>query len=149
MRLKHKIIIWKKEYLVWELTVWLYLLFLQDLEQFLQELFLEFNSEVPEINKNQLEIFMQEYFEQKSSIKTKNQKSKQEIREIILVNIWIFTKHIWWNYLDICSMPIKTFSFMLDKIEFIFLEKKFVFSENQNKNERKKLKDLFDNQKIW
>lgn len=147
MRLKNKVIIWKKEYLVWELTVWLYLVFLQDFEQFLEELFWEFNLEIPTIHENQIEIFLQEYFEEKSNIKIVNKKSKEEIHEVILINIWRFIKHIWWNYSDICNMPIKIFSFMLEKLDVIFWEKQFVFSKDEKKNERKKLKDLFDNQK--
>lgn len=147
MKLKYKVIIWKKEYLVWELTVWLYLIFLQDFEQFLNELFLEFNNEIPEINEIQMENFFEEYFEQKSNITSKKQKSKEEAYEIILVNIWRFIKHIWWNYIDICSMPIKTFTFMLDKLEVIFWDKEFIFSKDEKKVEVKKLKDLFNNQK--
>jgi hypothetical protein len=59
---------------------------LQDFEQFIHDLFLEFNTEFPKVNELQIQTFLEEYFEQKSNIKTKIQK-KEEIYEIILINI--------------------------------------------------------------
>lgn len=147
MKLKHKVILWKKEYLVWELTVGLYLIFLQDFEQFIHELFLEFNSDIPKIEEIKMQFFLEEYFEQKSNIRSRNQKSKEEIYEIILINIWRFIKHIWGNYTDICNTPMKVFSFILWKMDVIYWEKEFVFSQDEQKVGRRKIKDLFDNQK--
>lgn len=147
MRLKHKVIVNKKEYFVWELTVGLFLIFLQDSEQFFENLFIEFNTELPKMNEFQIQKLLEEYFEQKEKINSKINDSTQKTLEIIQINIWKFIKHIGWTYQDIINMPFRVFVFMLDNINVIAGEEKFIFSEDKQKEMKKSLKDLFHNQK--
>lgn len=147
MRLKHKVIINKTEFFVWELTVGLFLIFLQDSEQFFENLFIEFNTKLPEMNEFQVQKFLKEYFEQKEKVNSKINDSTKKTLEIIQINIWKFIKHIGWTYQDIINMPFKVFVFMLDNINVIAGEEKFIFSEDKQKEMKKNLKDLFHNQK--
>ncbi len=66
---------------------------------------------------------------------------------MILKNDWKFIKHIGWTYQDIINMPFRVFVFMLDNINVIAGQEKFIFSEDKQKEMKKSLKDLFHNQK--
>ena len=63
MRRKIKVKYWNKDYRVWELTVWGYFLALSDIEQFIEEIFLEFNPTIPALDEKQLKQLIQKLFE--------------------------------------------------------------------------------------
>ena len=62
MRKKLKIKYWNRIYIVWELTVWWYFLALSDVEQFIEDIFLEFNRDIPKLDENQLKLLIQKLF---------------------------------------------------------------------------------------
>lgn len=145
MNLKQKVILNKKEYVIRELTVWLYYLFLLDFTQFIEDIFLEFNKEIPKMNEEQLRVFFLSYFDTKDNNKSNKNIPNEENIEILLINIWKFMKFFWNTYEDILNIPFKVFTFMFENIEVITGEKDFIYSKNKEKEDKKKLKNLFNN----
>ena len=148
MRRKFKIKFWEKIYKIWELTVWWYFLALSDIEQFLEEIFLEFNKEVPKLDEDQLKELLIKLFETKDE-ELKNilntRKSNQKPLKDFHIKIWFFMKFFWNSYEQTMKTPLKVFNDLLEDIKIITWEEKYDINRNSQKIEKAKLKNLMNN----
>ena len=148
MRRKFKIKFWEKIYKIWELTVWWYFLALSDIEQFLEEIFLEFNKEVPKLDEDQLKELLIKLFETKDE-ELKNilntRKSNQKPLKDFHIKIWFFMKFFWNSYEQTMKTPLKVFNDLLQDIKIITWEEKYDINRNSQKIEKAKLKNLMNN----
>ena len=148
MRRKFKIKFWEKIYKIWELTVWWYFLALSDIEQFLEEIFLEFNKEVPKLDEDQLKELLIKLFETKDE-ELKNilntRKSNQKPLKDFHIKIWFFMKFFWNSYEQTMKTPLKVFNDLLQDIKIITWEEKYDINRNSQKIEKAKLKNFMNN----
>ena len=145
MRRKIKVKYWNKDYRVWELTVWGYFLALSDIEQFIEEIFLEFNPTIPVLDEKQLKQLIQKLFEIESEdldnlLNTK--KKKEEPLKDFHIKIWFFMKFFSNSYEQTMATPLKVFNDLLEDIKVIAWEEKY---DKDRKNPKKKLTALKNN----
>ncbi len=147
-RKKIEVLLWKNKYQIYEPDVWLYLLSLEDFEQFLINIFQDSWEKMPklsdvEIIKLTTELFEVEITDDILSKYKKNNDSKIMIDDFI-VTLWKFVKYFWINYEDVWKLP---FSFFQKTIKNLW---KISWNEEQtgDKNwepEKQKLKNLLSN----
>lgn len=142
-----------KKYAVKEPTVWLYRTFLIDIEQFLEELFLEFNNDIPELSQEQVELLLKELFNIQSDDLdklfkkvTKNNNSNNKIKDfhILVWNYWKFFS--WENYISIMQIPMTIFNKMLSDLKIFSWEQAYDKNRHSNNPDKKWIKELFDKQ---
>lgn len=144
-RKKIEVLLWKNKYQIYEPDVWLYLLSLEDFEQFLINIFQDSWEKMPklsdlEIIKLTTELFEVEITDDILSKYKKNNDSKVMIDDFI-VTLWKFVKYFWINYEDVWKLP---FSFFQKTIKNLW---KISWDEEQTGNnnwepEKQKLKNL-------
>lgn len=147
-RKKIEVLLWKNKYQIYEPDVWLYLLSLEDFEQFLINIFQDSWEKMPklsdlEIIKLTTELFEVEITDDILSKYKKNNDSKVMIDDFI-VTLWKFVKYFWINYEDVWKLP---FSFFQKTIKNLW---KISWDEEQTGNnnwepEKQKLKNLLSN----
>ena len=145
MRRKIKVKYWNKDYRVWELTVWGYFLALSDIEQFIEEIFLEFNPTIPALDEKQLKQLIQKLFEIESEdldnlLNTK--KKKEKPLKDFHIKIWFFMKFFSNSYWQTMTTPLKVFNDLLEDIKVIAWEEKY---DKDRKDPKKKLTALKNN----
>lgn len=147
MRKKIEIFVDKKKYIVWDPTVGLYWLSLEEPQQFIDNLFLEFNKEIPRLSDTQLIHLLQELFEIEESIMDKiliNKKQtvdKSKINKFHIV-VWQFMKFFWNWYEDTMQMPFRNFQKMLKDIKIISWEEEYKEPTQENTPDKQKIKSL-------
>jgi len=145
MRRKIRIKIWDRIFKIWELTVWWYFLALTDVEQFLEEIFSEFNSDIPKMDDSQFKVLIKLLFKVKDKeletvLNTK--KTKTDPLKDFHIKIWFFMKFFWNSYEQTMNTPLKVFNDLLDDIKIFAWEEKY---DKDRKNSKKKLKSLVNN----
>ena len=113
-----------KSFKAWELTVWLYYLFLRDSESALEKVLSEFNTELPKLTKYQLERFLDILFKSTDPVeKILNNNSSKEKKKSIKHYELDFHLH----YIAICkqingdckNMPLSIFYRILDDLDIL------------------------------
>jgi len=148
MKRKKKIKLWEKIYIVWEPTVFLYELSFDDVEQFLEELFLEFNDDIPELNSDQITKIIKDLFEIDDdkdfiSKKTKNKETWLKDFHIIIGQFMKFYSN---SYEQVIGMPFRIFKKLLDDRKIISWDEKYDKNRFNESPEKSKLKKLYNNQ---
>ena len=128
MRRKIKVKYWNKNYRVWELTVWGYFLALSDIEQFIEEIFLEFNPTIPVLDEKQLKQLIQKLFEIESEdldnlLNTK--KKKEDPLEDFHIKIGFFMKFFSNSYEQTIATHLKVFNNIIEDVKIIAWEEKY------------------------
>lgn len=142
---------WKK-YSVKEPTVWLYWTFLIDLEQFLEELFLEFNNDVPKLNQEQTDELLKELFnirpgDLEKLFKKVTKKDSSDRVEDFHILVWKYVKFFpGENYVSVMQMPMQIFNKMLSDLKIFSWEQEYNKNRHSKKPDKKWVKELFDNQ---
>lgn len=142
-----------EEYSVKEPTVWLYWTFLVDLEQFLEDFFLEFNEKIPKLNKEQLEILLEEEFNIKTDDLdklfrkiTKKNNSDNKIKDFHIL-IWKYKKFFSWeNYVSIMQIPITIFNKDLSDLKIFSWEQEYDKNRYSRNPDKKWVKEIFNKQ---
>lgn len=145
MRKKLKIKYWDRDYRVWELTVWWYFLALSDIEQFIEEIFLEFNPSIPVLDEKQLKQLIQKLFElddQDLDNLLSSKKSKENPLKDFHIKIWFFMKFFWNSHEQTMKTPLKVFNDLLEDIKVFSWDEKY---DPNRKDPKKKLKNLVNN----
>lgn len=142
MRKKKKVIWNKKEYIIWELTVWLYWLLLEDVEQFIEEIFSEFNNNIPKINNEELSFLLQELFWKQEKLEEKLLQSKASTSDIESFHIIVgqFIKFFGTWYEDTMRIPFRIFQKLLQDAKKISWEEEV--QKDEGINQKQKLKNL-------
>ncbi len=141
------------KYPVKEPTVWLYRTFLVDVEQFLEELFLEFNDNVPKLDKDQSEELLKELFDIKTEDldklfkKITNKDCTDKKIEDFHVLIWKYWKFFSWeNYISIMQIPMTIFNKMLSDLKIFSWEQEYDKNRHSKNPDKKWVKELFNKQ---
>lgn len=148
MRKKIKVKIWNKTYKIWELTLWWYYLALSDIEQFIEDIFLEFNKDIPTLDEDQTRVIIEKLFNiEDLEIKTLFEKKKDnsEILKDFHIKVWFFMKFFWNSYSQTMETPLEIFNSLLEDIKIIAWEEKYDPKRNDSKAEKRKLKNLLSN----
>lgn len=148
MRKKFKVKIWNKTYKIWELTLGWYYLALSDIEQFIEDIFLEFNNNIPTLDEDQTRVIIEKLFNiEDLEIKTLFEKKKDnsEILKDFHIKVWFFMKFFWNSYLQTMETPLEIFNSLLTDIKIIAWEEKYDPKRNDSKAEKRKLKNLLSN----
>lgn len=148
MRKKIKVKIWNKTYKIWELTLGWYYLALSDIEQFIEDIFLEFNQDIPTLDEDQTRVIIEKLFNiEDLEIKTLFEKKKDnsEILKDFHIKVWFFMKFFWNSYSQTMETPLEIFNSLLEDIKIIAWEEKYDPKRNDSKAEKRKLKNLLSN----
>lgn len=150
MRRKIQVLLNKETYIIWEPTVSLYWLSLEDPEQFIIDLFTEFNDKVPKITNIELANLLQELFEIEDSTIEKILQNKipntpvekKKINNFHIV-IWQFMKFYWNWFEDTMKIPFKIFQKMIKDIKIVSWEQDIKdLEEDSQTPDKQKLKNL-------
>ena len=149
MRRKFKVKIWNKTYRIWELTLGWYYLALSDIEQFIEDIFLEFNNKVPILDEDQIKRVIEKLFNiEDLEINTLFEKTrwiaKQErvpwgekdnsdLLKDFHIKVWFFMKFFWNSYLQTMETPLEFFNKLLEDIKIIAWEEKYDPKRKDNK----------------
>ena len=145
MRKKLKIKYWDRTYMVWELTVWWYFLALSDVEQFIEEIFLEFNPTIPVLDEKQLKQLIQKLFEidgQDLDNLLNTKKKKENPLKDFHIKIGFFMKFFGNSYEQTIKTPLKVFNDLLEDIKVFSWDERY---DPNRKDPKKKLKNLANN----
>jgi len=145
MRKKLKIKYLNRVYTVWELTVWWYFLALSDVEQFIEEIFLEFNPSIPVLDESQLKQLIQKLFnidDQDFDNLLNTKKQKENPLKDFHIKIWFFMKFFWNSHKQTMETPLKVFNDLLEDIKVFSWDEKY---DPNRKDLKKKLKNLANN----
>ncbi len=148
MRKKLKIKYWDRVYIVWELTVWWYFLALSDVEQFIEEIFLEFNKEIPKLGENQLKLLIQKLFDiddQDLDNLLNTKKKKDNPLKDFHIKIWFFMKFFCNSHEQTMKTPLKVFNDLLEDIKILSWDEKYDPNRKLKNTEKRKLKNLMNN----
>ncbi len=161
MRRKFKVKIWNKTYRIWELTLGWYYIALSDIEQFIEDIFLEFNNKVPTLDEDQIKRVIEKLFNiEDLEINTLFEKTrwiaKQErvpwgkkdnsdLLKDFHIKVWFFMKFFWNSYLEAIETPLEVFNKLLEDIKIIAWEEKYDPKRKDTKAEKRKLKNLINN----
>jgi hypothetical protein len=150
MRRKIKVKIWNKIYRIWELTLGWYYLSLTDIEQFIEDIFLEFNKNIPVLDEDQTKVIIEKLFNiEDLEIKTLFEKKKDntDLLKDFHIKVWFFMKFFWNSYKQTMETPLEIFNNLLEDIKIIAWEEKYDPKRKDNKVEKRKLKNLISNLK--
>jgi len=131
--------------MVWELTVWWYFLALSDVEQFIEEIFLEFNPSIPVLDESQLKQLIQKLFnidDQDFDNLLNTKKQKENPLKDFHIKIWFFMKFFWNSHKQTMETPLKVFNDLLEDIKVFSWDEKY---DPNRKDLKKKLKNLANN----
>lgn len=148
MRRKIKVKIWNKNYRIWDLTLGWYYLALSDIEQFIEDIFLEFNSKVPILDEEQTKIVIEKLFNiEDLEINTLFEKKKDnlDLLKDFHIKVWFFMKFFWNSYSQTMETPLEVFNKLLEDIKIIAWEEKYDPKRKDTKAEKRKLKNLINN----
>lgn len=148
MRRKFKVKIWNKTYRIWELTLGWYYLALSDIEQFIEDIFLEFNNKVPALDGEQTKIVIEKLFNiEDLEINTLFEKKKDnsDLLKDFHIKVWFFMKFFWNSYSQTMETPLEVFNKLLEDIKIISWEEKYDPKRKDSKAEKRKLKNLINN----
>lgn len=161
MRKKLKIKYWNRVYIVWELTVWWYFLALSDVEQFIEDIFLEFNRDIPKLDENQLKLLIQKLFniddqDLDSLLNTKKTRwiaeqervpwgKKENPLKDFHIKIWFFMKFFCNSHEQTMKTPLKVFNDLLEDIKIFSWDEKYDPNRKSKNTEKRKLKNLMNN----
>ena len=145
MRKKLKIKYWNRVYIVWELTVWWYFLALSDVEQFIEDIFLEYNRDIPKLDENQLKLLIQKLFnidDQDLDSLLNTKKKKENPLKDFHIKIWFFMKFFCNSHEQTMKTPLKVFNDLLEDIKIFSWDEKY---DPNRKDTKKKLINLANN----
>ena len=145
MRKKLKIKYLNRVYTVWELTVWWYFLALSDVEQFIEDIFLEFNSDIPKLDEKQLKLLIQKLFDiddQDLDSLLNTKKKKENPLKDFHITIWFFMKFFCNSHKQTMETPLKVFNDLLEDIKIFSWDEKY---DPNRKDTKKKLINLANN----
>ena len=128
MRKKLKIKYLNRVYIVWELTVWWYFLALSDVEQFIEDIFLEFNSDIPKLDEKQLKLLIQKLFDiddQDLDSLLNTKKKKENPLKDFHIKIWFFMKFFCNSHEQTMKTPLKVFNDLLEDIKILSWDEKY------------------------
>ena len=148
MRKKLKIKYWNRTYIVWELTVWWYFLALSDVEQFIEDIFLEFNRDIPKLDENQLKLLIQKLFnidDQDLDSLLNTKKKKENPLKDFHIKIWFFMKFFCNSHEQTMKTPLKVFNDLLEDIKILSWDEKYDPNRKSKNTEKRKLKNLMNN----
>ncbi len=144
-RKKIEVLLWKNKYQIYEPDVWLYLLSLEDFEQFLETIFQEIWEEVPKLSDLELVKLTTELFEIEitEDILSKNEEKKDHklIIEEFIITLWKYVKYFWIDYEDVWKLPFSFFQKTLKNLWKISWDEKN-YESNNWEPEKDKLKNL-------
>ena len=105
-----------KSFKAWELTVWLYYLFLRDSESALEKVLSEFNTELPKLTKYQLERFLDILFKSTDPVeKILNKHNIKFAKNMKEVNVVKRALDNWWKTTSVSpEVSIKDLSVLDD-----------------------------------
>lgn len=147
MRKKFEVIIWRNKYIVWVPTVWLYWLSLVDIEQFIMELFLEFNKDVPILSDIQINNLLEEIFEVNDNIYEKILKEEEKWKTINGDNFHIIIGRFMLlypsnDYHAVILMPFMIFQRLLKDYKKVTGEEDINDLKTSNEPDKQKLINL-------
>ena len=148
MRKKLKIKYWNRVYIVWELTVWWYFLALSDVEQFIEDIFLEYNRDIPKLDENQLKLLIQKLFDiddQDLDSLLNTKKKKENPLKDFHIKIWFFMKFFCNSHEQTMKTPLKVFNDLLEDIKILSWDEKYDPNRKSKNTEKRKLKSLMNN----
>lgn len=148
MRRKFKVKIWNKNYRIWELTLGWYYLALSDIEQFIEDIFLELNNKVPTLDEDQTKRVIEKLFNiEDLEINTLFEKKKDnsDLLKDFHIKVWFFMKFFWNSYSQTMDTPLEVFNKLLEDIKIIAWEEKYDPKRKDTKAEKRKLKNLINN----
>ena len=148
MRRKFKVKIWNKNYRIWELTLGWYYLALSDIEQFIEDIFLEFNNKVPTLDEKQTKRVIEKLFNiEDLEINTLFEKKKDnsDLLKDFHIKVWFFMKFFWNSYSQTMDTPLEVFNKLLEDIKIIAWEEKYDPKRKDTKAEKRRLKNLINN----
>lgn len=161
MRRKFKVKIWNKNYRIWELTLWWYYLALSDIEQFIEDIFLEFNNKVPTLDEDQTKRVIEKLFNiedleintlfektrwiAKQERVSWGKKDNSDLLKDFHIKVWFFMKFFWNSYSQTMETPLEVFNKLLEDIKIIAWEEKYDPKRKDTKAEKRKLKNLINN----
>ena len=148
MRRKFKVKIWNKNYRIWELTLGWYYLALSDIEQFIEDIFLEFNNKVPTLDEGQTKRVIEELFnieDLEINALFEKKKDNSDLLKDFHIKVWFFMKFFWNSYSQTMETPLEVFNKLLEDIKIIAWEEKYDPKRKDAKAEKRKLKNLINN----
>lgn len=144
-RKKIEVLLWKNKYQIYEPDVWLYLLSLEDFEQFLETIFQEIWEKVPKLSDLEIVKLTTELFEIEitEDILSKNEEKKDHklIIEEFIITLWKYVKYFWIDYEDVWKLPFSFFQKTLKNLWKISWDEKN-YESNNWEPEKDKLKNL-------
>lgn len=137
---------WNKFFRAWELTVWDYCIFMEDPDNFLDKILMEFNKKKPVLTKEEMKKFLDIIFNKKDEwLESLFWKSKDnDWDKDFHIAIWFFMrKPFSQQYSEIMKMPMKLFLKLQDDVEIITGQKEYDKDRNSATRDKKALKELF------
>lgn len=147
---KVEVSIWKKKFIVREPIVDLYMLLLDDPDSFIEELFSEFNEDIPVLSNEQLITLTRDLFnteKDKDFIEKILKEEDQDENKLNSDNFHIIIGRFMLlypgnDYLSTIWMPFKMFIRLLRDYKKVTGEESEEDTKNKDKPDKKKLKNL-------
>lgn len=142
MRLIHKFKYKNKFFKCGELTVGDYMLSIEDFEQFLEKILLEFNDKIPKLDERYTLALLDILFDRKQDAPMEPERTQTNQQDFHII-VGIFMRQFHQGFGDVCQMPLRVMNKMLDDMECIMDPSKYDPERHNPTPDRKKIKETF------
>lgn len=133
---------YKKTFKCWDLTVWDYLYYIEEPEEALKKILLEFNKELPKMNSLHMKSFLKILFDVKDNNKSSKEQDKEYILDIYHNLICITAKNLNQPISEVLNLTLRSFNKIQSDFDVILNPEKFTDKLEKNKVDKKELREL-------